>query len=333
MPHASRLALPLVLAAVLVACDGGDPASTGAGGAGGDASPVATGTGSGTSGDGGGPSTSGVVGSTSGAGGAEPTGAGAGGDGGSGGGDGCPRVRATVDPGVPLNVRPDPSTANPPVGTLQSGQIVDVVAQVEGESLEGNALWFQIAAPWVEGFVWSGFAECTLDLPPDPPDGFYLPLACGTSATVSQGNNSPFSHNRGSAWAFDFALEVGVPMVAMAAGTVRYLYDLTEPGDPCYDGGDASCIDQANYVVVEHADATQTLYAHLSQVAVSVGQVVARGEIVGFSGSSGWSTGPHAHVQRENACGSAWCGSIPLEFVDAGVPVAGDVVTSMNCPE
>lgn len=331
MTSAARLAF---LAAILAACGGEDRAETGAGGAGGGPSPTSAGAGGAVSGDGGGSTTTGVVASaTGGPGGGDPAGAGGGGDGGSGGGDTCPRALVTVDPGVPLNVRPDPSTANPPVGTLQRGQIVDVVAQVEGESIDGNALWFEIAAPWVEGFVWSGLAECTLDVPPDPPDGFYLPLECGTTATVSQGNDSPFSHNGNSAYAFDFALGVGTPMVAMAAGTVRFLYDLTEPGDPCYDGGDASCIDEANYVVVEHADGTQTLYAHLSQVAVSVGQVVERGEIVGFSGSTGWSTGPHAHVQREEACGYAWCGSIPLEFVDAGVPDAGDTVTSMNCPE
>ena len=97
---------------------------------------------------------------------------------------------------------------------------------------------------------------------------------------------------------------------------MRFVYDLTEPGDPCYDGGGPGCINEANYVFVEHADGTQTLYAHLSQVAVSVGQGVARGEIVGFSGSTGYSTGPHAHVQREQACGAPFCGSIPLEFVE-----------------
>jgi hypothetical protein len=38
-------------------------------------------------------------------------------------------------------------------------------------------------------------------------------------------------------------------------------------------------------------------------------------------------------VQRDNDCGSAFCGSIPLEFVEVGVPVSGQMVTSMNCPD
>jgi len=330
MPCVARLSLPVVLA-LAAGCDGGDPASSGGGGSGGAASATTARSGGSTTGDGAAGAAM-VASVAQGPGGGDTTSVGPGG-GGGGGEDGCPRVRATVDPGVPLNVRPDPSTTNPPVGVLQSGQIVDVVAEVEGESLEGNPVWFQISAPWVEGFVWSGFAACTLDLPPDPPAGFYLPLECGTTATVSQGNQSPFSHNGASAYAFDFALGIGTPMVAMAAGTVRHVYDLTEPGDPCYDGGGPGCINEANYVFVEHADGTQTLYAHLSQVAVSVGQGVARGEIVGFSGSTGYSTGPHAHVQREEACGFPFCGSIPLEFVEVGVPVTGQVVTSMNCPE
>jgi hypothetical protein len=238
-----------------------------------------------------------------------------------------------VPSGTPLNVRSDPSTANSPVGTLQSGQIVDRVATVMGEAIDGNDVWYEITAPYVSGFIFSGFAECTLDFPPEPPDGFYLPVECGTSAKVSQGNNSAFSHNGPSAYAFDFSLGVGVPMVAMAGGVVGFLHDETGPGDPCYDGGDSSCINEANYVVVLHADDTQTQYAHLSEVLVAVGQTVARGEVLGLSGSSGWSTGRHAHVQRDDQCGSAFCGSIPLEFVEVGVPETGDTVTSMNCPE
>jgi hypothetical protein len=255
------------------------------------------------------------------------------GEGGSGGGESCPRVKATVPPGTPLNVRSEPNTTNPPVGQLQSGHVVDRVDTVQGESIDGNDLWYEIAAPWVAGFIFSGFAECTTEVATEPPDGFYLPLECGNTATVSQGNNSAFSHNGDSAYAFDFSLPVGVPMVAMADGEVGFLYDQTSPGDPCYDGGGQSCINEANYVVVLHADGTQTQYAHLSQVLVSMGQAVARGEVVGLSGSTGWSTGPHAHVQRDGQCGAAFCGSIPLEFVDAGVPQSGDTVTSMNCAD
>lgn len=52
-----------------------------------------------------------------------------------------------------------------------------------------------------------------------------------------------------------------------------------------------------NYVVVSHSDGTQTLYAHMSQRAVSVGQVVSQGEVIGYVGSTGNSTGNHLHFE------------------------------------
>ena len=48
-------------------------------------------------------------------------------------------------------------------------------------------------------------------------------------------------------------------------------------------------------VVVDHAQGYQTLYGHLSRAAVRPGQRVARGELLGFVGSTGRSTGPHLH--------------------------------------
>ena len=57
-----------------------------------------------------------------------------------------------------------------------------------------------------------------------------------------------------------------------------------------------------NTIVLEHAKEWQTLYAHLDSIAVSCGQIVAKGDLLGVSGSTGNSTGPHVHfeiMQRE----------------------------------
>jgi murein DD-endopeptidase MepM/ murein hydrolase activator NlpD len=247
--------------------------------------------------------------------------------------DPCPRVRVVVPPGEVLNVRPTPSTAMDPVGTLANGAIVDVVAQVAGESLDGNDQWYQIDSAGPDGYVWSGLVECTLD--EAPTDGFFLPLECGMSATISQGNFGDFSHQGQSAYAFDFQLSLGTPLVAIADGTVAFTYAGTLPGDPCYDGGGEECINAANFVSLLHNDGTTSIYGHLSEVHVDPGQPVPRGVAVGLSGSTGWSTGPHAHVARQEACGSGWCQSIAVSFADVagdGVPKTGDMVTSNNCP-
>lgn len=249
----------------------------------------------------------------------------------------CPRVKVTVMPGNTLNVRPTPSTAGEPVGALAAGAIVDVVALVHGEEVEGSDLWFEIAGDELAGFVLAAYVQCTTEEPPalDPPAAWWLPLECGASAKISQGNFGDFSHQGKAAYAFDFAIPVGTPLVAMADGLVLHTYAETMPGDPCYDGGGQECFPYANLVVLLHGDGTTTLYKHLSEVHTEGGELVPRGAVVGLSGSSGYSTGPHAHAMRMEDCGAANCQSIPLEFADVagdGVPDTGQTVTSMNCP-
>lgn len=250
--------------------------------------------------------------------------------------DMCPRVKVMVAPGQTLNVRPDPSTQGAPVGALPNHTIVDVLAIAQGESIGGVDTWYEIASGGIEGFVFAGFVACTLEEAPEllPPDGYYLPLQCGSSATISQGNFGGFSHQGKAAYAFDFAIGVGTPLVAMADGVVIHVYDQTGPGDPCYNGGGQECFPYANLVVLRHGDGAASIYKHLSAVGVALGEFVPRGASVGASGSTGYSTGRHAHVMRTEDCGVANCQSIPLSFVDVagGVPKTNQKVTSGNCP-
>ena len=246
-------------------------------------------------------------------------------------------MKVSVAAGANLNVRPTPSTKQAAVGELANGDIVDLLDQVKGEPVSGNDLWFQISAPSVKGYISSTFASCTLEKPPviTAPDGYYLPLACGKSAKIAQGNNGGFSHQGKSYYAYDFSISLNTPMVAMADGVVKYRYDKTGPGDPCYNGGGSSCYPYANYVVLKHGDGKLTTYKHLNQVKVTLGQKVKRGAVIGLSGSTGYSTGPHAHVMRMDDCGQYSCQSIPLKFVDVSgdhMPNTGQVVKSGNCP-
>lgn len=238
---------------------------------------------------------------------------------------------------LPLNVRADPSTTNEPIGSLPNATIVDLLGEVVGEEIDGVDLWYHIARDELQGYVFSGFAVCTLEEPPDlDVNGWYLPIECGTTTTISQGNFGTTSHQGTSGYAFDLAIGLGTPVVAMADGVVTHIYDETGPGDPCYNGGDSSCNPFTNYVTLLHPDGTRSGYRHLQEVHVQVGDVAPLGSVLGLSGSTGWSTGRHLHVVRMEDCGGSHCASIPLAFNDFpgndGVPVTGDTVTSGNCP-
>jgi murein DD-endopeptidase MepM/ murein hydrolase activator NlpD len=52
-----------------------------------------------------------------------------------------------------------------------------------------------------------------------------------------------------------------------------------------------------NYIIIEHNHGFHTLYAHLSRFRVRVDQIVQQGEIIGFIGNTGFSTGPHLHYE------------------------------------
>lgn len=85
--------------------------------------------------------------------------------------------------------------------------------------------------------------------------------------------------------AIDLAAPTGTPIIASAAGEVIIS---KQSG---WNGG------YANYIVIKHANGTQTLYAHNSSNAVYVGQYVEQGQMIGYVGATGNATGPHVHFE------------------------------------
>lgn len=83
----------------------------------------------------------------------------------------------------------------------------------------------------------------------------------------------------------DLAASAGTPILASASGEVI----VSREGG--WNGG------YGNYVVIQHTNGTQTLYAHNSSNIVGVGQYVVQGQVIGYVGNTGRSTGTHVHFE------------------------------------
>ena len=89
--------------------------------------------------------------------------------------------------------------------------------------------------------------------------------------------------------AVDWAAPHGTPIVAAAPGKVI----VAKKGG--WSGG------YGNYAAIEHANGSQTLYAHASRIIVSKGQNVVAGQVIGYVGSTGNSSGNHLHFEVRGA--------------------------------
>ncbi len=84
----------------------------------------------------------------------------------------------------------------------------------------------------------------------------------------------------------DFAASIGTPVKAALSGVIKGTGN-TDNACPGASFG--------QWIFIEHGNGLSTIYAHLSLIKVSAGQRVTTGDIIGYSGNTGFSTGPHLH--------------------------------------
>jgi len=120
----------------------------------------------------------------------------------------------------------------------------------------------------------------------------WIPFQPGYETRVMQGYHGYRTHKKDLAYSVDFKCDLGTPVVASRRGVV---WALREDSDRGCD--DPSCVDEGNYVVLDHGDGTFSEYHHLQQfgVTVEVGDQVCRGATIGLCGNTGYSSGPHLH--------------------------------------
>jgi murein DD-endopeptidase MepM/ murein hydrolase activator NlpD len=124
--------------------------------------------------------------------------------------------------------------------------------------------------------------------------GFQLPMQSDIISSFGQYrvlNNTVQTRHTG----WDQRAAVGTPIYAMARGVVNFAGTLDIRG---------------NYVMIDHGWGIFSGYAHLSQMAVAPGQTVERGQLVGLSGNTGRSSGPHLHW--EVSVGGEWIDGFSL---------------------
>lgn len=103
----------------------------------------------------------------------------------------------------------------------------------------------------------------------------------GNTAFAASGAYNGKGHN-----GIDYGVPTGTAIKAALAGTVIGTGN-TDSVKGCYSFG--------KWVMVKHANGLNTMYAHLSSISVSQGQTVGTGQLLGYSGETGYATGPHLH--------------------------------------
>lgn len=137
---------------------------------------------------------------------------------------------------------------------------------------------------------------------------YQLPYRSGETYIMSQGFNGSFSHTGKNA--LDFTMDLGTQICAARDGIVTEVIDHNSRG--CKD---PSCIYEANTITIYHEDGTFADYAHLKKRGSKVqpGDEVIAGQVIGYSGNTGFSSGPHLHFEVYYFDGEKKV-SIPIKF-------------------
>ncbi len=141
---------------------------------------------------------------------------------------------------------------------------------------------------------------------------YALPYEKKTSNRVSQGFNGGTSHTGRSRYAVDFAMDIGTKICAARDGIV-----VRSKSNSNINGVGRKFSKYANYINIEHSDGTIAMYYHLKKdgVAVSIGEKVKRGQVIGYSGNTGYSTGPHLHFAVFKASSAKRTQTVPIKFI------------------
>eukprot|EP00658_Telonema_sp_P-2_P078425 TRINITY_DN7340_c0_g1_i2.p1 TRINITY_DN7340_c0_g1~~TRINITY_DN7340_c0_g1_i2.p1 ORF type:complete len:349 (+),score=66.99 TRINITY_DN7340_c0_g1_i2:246-1292(+) len=142
-----------------------------------------------------------------------------------------------------------------------------------------------------------------------------------------QSGNGAFSHSGQLKHAVDWDMPEGTDILAARDGVVTQVVVHSNRGGPTSD-----YMEDGNYIGIRHDDGRESQYVHLRQYgnAVQVGEQVRRGQLIGWSGNTGWSTTPHLHfhVMTYGTRHQPWQ-TVPFEL-EGGMPAGGDITPGQS---
>jgi murein DD-endopeptidase MepM/ murein hydrolase activator NlpD len=154
-----------------------------------------------------------------------------------------------------------------------------------------------------------------------PLRGFCHPL--NGAGILAQGIRGE-THRGRMEYAYDLKTNIGTPVYAMGAGRVISVEDRYPD-----TGGGAEKMTQFNYVLIEHEGGYRSAYLHLQQgfqgkVQLAANDAIESGQLIGYSGNSGWSSGPHLHVEVQEP-GETFTFGQTVPFAIAGTCEPGSI--------
>lgn len=226
-----------------------------------------------------------------------------------------------------VDLRSEPSKQATILANLRPGRRVQIIEAVTSPE-PTQPRWYKVESQGKQGFVAAeaiaAFRSQDADQGsllayrdqtsvPQALRGFCHPLQ--GEGIIVQAPNQVTTHLGRMKYAFDFAIPLNQPVYAMDSGRVVGLQDRFPD-----TGGGKENFSRFNYVLIEHKGGFHSAYLHLHQgfktrVGIKVGDRVAAGQLIGYSGNSGWSTGPHLHVEVHRAVPNGTFGqTIPFEI-------------------
>ena len=144
---------------------------------------------------------------------------------------------------------------------------------------------------------------------------YTLPFQAGCAYPLTQGYNGHFTHQ--GQCALDFAMPEGTPVCAARDGRVVNVMQNFSQG-----GISPDLLPKANEFCVLHDDGTIARYAHLRKDGINlrVGDYVRAGYPLGFSGNTGFSSGPHLHFDVIRIIDGEHSETVPVRFATADGP-------------